>query len=176
MKIFSQKGMTLVEVAAASTLALLLTGGVFAFANFAHNAQYEYQSNVELTNDARLVLDKMIWGENIAGQVNRRGMSEAAAGTILSATSFRYTDKDGTLHTIRLNAGNIEYQYGGNAWRTLLDANGTLAYDPAKYTMSLSFTAPAVPNSVNVRVVVGKKILSRWYYGSAATQVFYRNT
>ncbi len=174
----NQKGMTLTELLVASGFCLMLTAGVFAFASFFTNAQYEYQSHVELTNDARLVLERMVWGNKISTQANRRGIAEAATGTIVSATQFRYFDRDGAQHTLRLNSGNIEYQYGSaGAWNTLLDANGSsLAYDATKYTMSLAFTAPVNPNSVNVRVVVGKKILSKWYYGSATTQVFYRNS
>jgi hypothetical protein len=168
--------MTLTELLVASTFGLLLTSGVFAFASFFTNAQYEYQSHVELTNNARLVLEKMVWGSKVLGQANRRGIAEAAAGTITSATQFDYTDLNGTLHTVRLNNGNVEYRFGaGGAWGTLLDANGAASYDPTKYTMSLAFTQPLNPNSVNVRVVVGKKILEKWYYGSASTQVFYRN-
>lgn len=177
MRIRCQKGMTLTELLVASTFGLLLTSGVFAFSSFFTNAQYEYQSHVELTNDARIVLEKMVWGEKIAGNANRRGIAEAASGTITSATQFDYTDVSGAAHTLRLNSGNVEYRYGsGGAWRTLLDANGSsVSYDPSRYTMSLAFTQPTNPNSVNVRVVVGKKILSKWYYGSATTQVFYRN-
>ena len=176
-RLLNQKGMTMVELLVASTFAVLLTSGIYAFASFFTNAQYEYQSHVELTNDARLVLERMVWGNKLSTQANRRGIAEAATGTIVSATQFRYNDKDGAQHTLRLNSGNIEYQYGtAGTWNTLLDANGTAAYDATKYTMSLAFTQPVNPNSVNVRVVVGKKILSKWYYGSAATQVFYRNS
>ena len=70
----------------------------------------------------------------------------------------------------------MEYQWGGTGWRTLLDANGSAVYDPSRYTMSLAFSQPVNPNSVNVQVVVGKKILNKWFYGSAQTQVFYRNS
>ena len=171
----SQRGMTITELLVASAFGLYLTAGVFAFSSFFTNAQYEYQSHIELTNDARLVLDKMVWGDKLAGQANRRGIAEASTGTLTSASQFDYTDVSGVAHTIRLNGGNIEYRYGAaGTWQTLLDANGSPVYDPTKYTMSLAFTQPANPNSVNVRVV-GKKILSKWYYGSVATQVFYRN-
>lgn len=161
----------------ASVFVLMLTSGLFAFASFFTNAQYEYQSHVELTNDARIVLEKMVWGDKLAAQANRRGIAEAATGVITSLSQFDYTDRDGQAHTIRLNAGNVEYRYGAaGTWRTLLDPNGaSLSFDPSRYTMSLQFTQPLNPNSVNVRVVVGKRILQKWYYGSASTQVFYRN-
>lgn len=177
MRTFSEKGMTVTELLVASTFALFLTMGVFAFASFFRSAQHEYQSHVELTNDARLILETMVWGEKLAGQANRRGISEAAVGTITSATQFDYTDINGAQHTLRLNSNTVEYRYGAaGAWNSLLDPNGTsVANDPTRYTMSLAFTDPATPNSVNVEVVVGKRILDRWYYGSAATQVFYRN-
>lgn len=176
----NKNGMTLTELLVASTFGLWLTAGVFAFGSFFTNAQYEYQSHVELTNDARLILEKMVWGYRDSGQANRRGIAEAVSGTIVSATQFRYTDVSGVQHTIRLTSGTIEYQRGsGGSWTTLLDPNGSAAYDASKYTTSLSFTAPTNPNSVNVRVVVGKRIrnnnTNKWFYGSAGTQVFYRN-
>lgn len=172
----SQKGMTVTELLVASTFTLFLTAGTFSFASFFSNAQYEYQSNVELTNDARQLIEKMVWGPRISGQANRRGIAEAASGTIVSATQFRYNDISGTQHQLRWNSGNIEYQRGsGGAWNTILDANGTAAYDATKYTTTVNFTQPANANSVLVKVVVGKSILGRWYYGSASTQVFYRN-
>lgn len=176
MRITSEKGMTMVELLVASTFALFMTAGVVSFTSFFNNAQYEYKSHVELTNDARLIIEKMVWGQKLATQVNRRGISEAVSGTITSATQFDYTDLNSTQHTIRLNSGNIEYRYGtAGGWNTLLDPNGTTSYDPTQYTTSLSFTQPTNPNSVIVRVTVGKRILNRWYYGSATTQVYYRN-
>ncbi len=170
------KGMTAAELLVASTISVFLTLGLFAFASFVQNAKHEYQSNIELTNNARSILEKMVWGHRATGQATRRGIAEAVTGTIVSASQFQYTDIAGVQHTLRVTSGSIEYQRGSGAtWVTLLDPNGAAAYDATKYTTSLVFTAPVNPNSVNVRVVVGKKILDRWYYGSAASQVFYRN-
>ena len=172
----SQKGMTVTELLVASTFTLFLTAGVFSFASFFSNAQYEYQSNVELTNDARQLIEKMAWGPKIAAQANRHGIAEAVSGTIVSPTQFSYNDINGITHTLRWNTGTIQYQWGTNgAWTTILDANGAAAYDATKYTTTVNFTQPTNPNSVLVKVIVGKNILGRWYYGSAATQVFYRN-
>ena len=172
----SQKGMTLTELLVALTFSLFLTLGVYSFTSFMNNAQYTYQSNVELTNDARQIVEKLVWGYKSAAAVNRRGIAEAVQGTIVSASQFNYTDVNGTVHTIRLNSGNIEYQRGANqAWTTLLDPNGSAAYDATKYTTNIVFTQPATANSVLLKVTVGKSILGRWYYGSASTQVFYRN-
>ncbi len=168
--------MTVTELLVALTFSLFLTAAVYSFASFFNNAQYEYQSNVELTNDARQIIEKMVWGHKLAASANRRGIAEAVTGTIVSPTQFSYSDVNGTTHTLRWNSGNIEYQRGnGQAWSTLLDANGALAYDATKYTTTVNFSQPTNPNSVLVKVIVGKNILGRWYYGSAATQVFYRN-
>ncbi len=170
--------MTLPEVLMASVFALLLTGSVFAFANFLNYSKWEYAANLELSNDARVILEKMVFGAKQAGQVNRRGVIEAVSGTINSTTQFTYVDMSGVQHSLRLNNGNIEYQPGVNAaWTTLLDPNGAAAYDPTSYTTSLRFLQPANPNSVQVQVVVGKrqKTSGRWNYGSASTQVFFRN-
>ena len=173
----SRNGMTITELLVASTFTLFLTAAVFSFASFFNNAQYEYQSNVELTNDARLLIEKMAWGPKLSTSANRRGIAEAVSGTIVSPTQFSYADISGTTHTLRWNSGNIEYQRGsGGAWNTLLDANGsTVAYDATKYTTTVNFTQPTNANSVLVKVIVGKNILGRWYYGSAATQIYYRN-
>jgi Tfp pilus assembly protein PilV len=172
----SQKGLTVTELLVAVTFSLFLTMGVYAFSSFMNNAQYEYQSNVELTNDARQIVDRLVWGQKLTTSANRRGIAEAVTGTIVSPTQFSYNDVNGTVHTVRLNNGNIEYQRGtGQTWNTLLDPNGALAYDPSKYTTSISFTQPATANSVLLKVSVGKSILGRWYYGSASTEVFYRN-
>lgn len=177
MRILSNKrGMTAAELLVASVISVFLTLGLFSFASFVQNSKHEYQSNIELTNDARSILEKMVWGHRASGQATRRGIAEAVSGTIVSASQFQYTDVSGVAHTLRVTSGTIEYQRGtGAAWTSLLDPNGAAAYDATKYSTSLIFTTPTNPNSVNVRVVIGKKILSKWYYGSASSQVFYRN-
>lgn len=178
MKLFrDQKGMTVAEILVASAFGLFLTAGVVAFASFFERSQHEYRTTVELTNDARLVMERMVWGAKLAGQTNRRGIAEAVSGSIVSPTQFQYTDVDGAVHSLRVNSGTVEYQYGSaGAWNTLLDPNGaSRSYDANMYTTSLSFTQPANNNSVVVRVVIGRKILDRWHYGSSSTQVFYRN-
>ncbi len=172
----SQKGMTVTELLVAATFSLFLTMSVFAFTSFMGNAQNEYKSNVELTNDARLIIERLVWGHKLSTSANRRGIAEAVSGTIVSASQFSYVDVNATTHTIRLNNGNIEYQRGaGQPWTTLLDPNGGAAYDATKYTTDLIFTQSTNPNSVLVKVIVGKNLLGRWYYGSASTQIFYRN-
>lgn len=174
MRMRGEKGMVLVELMMAGVFCVLLTAGTFAFASFFRQAQHEYRSHVELTNDARIVLEKMVWGEKVVGQAERRGIAEAASGTITSPTQLDYTDRSGVQHTLRLNGDDIEYRLGSaGAWRTILDPGGS--GDPAQYTTSLAFVQPLTPNSVEVRVVVGKKILDKWYYGSVSTHVFYRN-
>lgn len=175
MRISNRKGMTLPELMVAATYATLMMTSLYAFASFFANAKFEYQANVEVTNLARKAIDKMVWGSRLPGEVERRGIAEAASGTINSSTQFTYTDLSAQSHIVRLNSGDIQYQRNGGAWQTLLDPNGNAAYDSTKVSTSLEFTQPANLNSVDVRVVVGKKIMNRWYYGSAETTVFYRN-
>ena len=164
------------ELLVALTFSLFLTLVVYSFSSFMNNAQYEYQSNVELTNDARQIIEKLVWGHKLAASADRQGIAEAVSGNINSANQFSYSDVNATVHTIRWNNGNIEYQRGAaQAWTTLLDPNGGAAYDATKYTTNIVFTQPNTANSVLVKVIVGKSILGRWYYGSASTQVFYRN-
>lgn len=122
-------------------------------------------------------MEKMVWGFRAAGQTERRGIAEASTGTIVSVNEFRYLDTSGTQHTLRLNNGVVEYQRGSaGVWTEILDINGSEAHDPAKYSTQIRFTQPANVNSVNIQVVVGKKILDKWQYGSASTQVYFRNS
>ncbi len=167
--------MTLVEVMIASVFSVLLMGTIVLSAHLLRNAQYQYQTNIELTKDARVVMDKMIWGVSQTGQPNRRGIIEAVSA-VVAANQIDYTDISGTVHTLRQNNGNIEYRRGANgAWAVLLDPNGTPAFDPTKYSTSLSFSQTN-SKAVTINLTLGKTIKGNWYYVSLSTQASFRNS
>ncbi len=169
--------MTAAELVIAVFVSLFLTLGLFSFSSFFNQVQHEYNANIRLTNDARIVMEQLVWGYRAAGQTTRHGIAEATSGTIVNANEFRYTDVSAIQHTIRLNNGRVEYQRGVSAaWTTLLDVNGSEAQDATKYSTQVVFSQPVNANSVNLQVVVGKNILGKWHYGSASTQVYFRNS
>lgn len=175
MKRFDQKGATLVEMMVTVLLFAALGASVFGFAVFCQAASFEMQTNLKLTNDARLLVEKMAWGVRQAGQVNRRGIAEAVSAVLPSAGQIDYTDVDGTVHSIRVSSGNVEYRRGAaGAWTKLLDPNGAAAFDAAKYSTSLKFSQTN-PRAVTINLVLGKTVRGRWYYASIATQVAFRN-
>ena len=139
--------MTAAELVVAVFISMFLTLGLFSFTTFFNQVQHEYNANIRLTNDARIIMEKMVWGFRAAGQTERRGIAEASTGTIVSANEFRYLDISGTQHTLRLNGGVVEYQRGsGGAWTELLDINGSEVHDPSKYSTQIRFTQPTNVN------------------------------
>lgn len=139
-------------------------------------AKKEFSSHLDMTNQSRIMLDRMAYGYQQSGQSNRRGIAEAVSATLPSSSQIDYTDISSVVHSIRLNSGNIEYRRGSlGTWQTLLDPNGTtVAWDSTKYSTSLTFTQ-TVPTSVVVKLVLGRKIKGRWYYASATTEIAFRN-
>jgi hypothetical protein len=167
--------MTIVELMIGSTLSVLLMGTILLSIFLLKNAQYQYQTNVELTQNTRVVMEQMIWGIIEQGQANRRGIIEAVSATV-SPGQIDYTDTNAVVHSIRQNNGNIEYRRGAaGMWTTLLDPNGQLAFDPAQYSTSLSF-AQTNPRAVTINLTLGKNIRGRWHYASLSTQVAFRNS
>ena len=171
----SQRGVTLVEGMIASMLFLLLAASIFSFGYFCQNASYEAQTNVQLTNEARILVEKMAWGLHQAGQANRRGICEAVSVSFPSASQIDYTDINGTVHSVRVNGGNVQYRRGTNgAWQALLKPSGSAAFDAAQYSTSLNFSQTN-PRAVQINLVLGRTIRGRWYYASISTQVAFRN-
>ncbi|OGW82569.1 MAG: hypothetical protein A3C47_04360 [Omnitrophica bacterium RIFCSPHIGHO2_02_FULL_51_18] len=166
--------MTLVETMVAGALSVVLLGSVFFCNYLLERSGYEYSTNIEITTKARQVVEQMVWGKNVVGTANRRGIAEARTA-VITPTQIDYMDVDGIQHSVRQNNGNIEYRRtAGGTWSILLDPNGQPAYDPTKYTTNLSFTQ-TTPDAVVVRLVLGKNFRGRWHYGSISTQVAFRN-
>lgn len=165
----------------AASISVFILTSVLSFVYFFKQAQYEYQTKVKLTNDARLIIDKLVWGVKQAGVAERRGISEAVRILplpVAGASQLDYFDVDGTQHTIRYNNGNIQYRRGVNgAYITLLDPNGTPGFDPNVNSVNILFLQPASnARLVIVNIILGQTLQGRWYYASLSTQVFLRNS
>ncbi len=167
MRLHSEHGMTLVETLFAGAISILLLSSIAAFGFLVQKAKVEYQANVEITTDARTVLEQMIWGRRLGGQVNRRGVIEAVTATV-ALRQVDYTDIDGTTHSIRQNGGNIEYRRGTMGGWTVLSN-----LDPARYSTDLRFSQTN-PRAVQIRLILGKNMKGVWHYASLSTQVSFR--
>ncbi len=167
--------MTLVEVMVASIISGFLIASIVACGYLLNNAKYQYQTNVELTSNARIALEQMVWGVRPSGQPDSRGIAEAVSA-VVTEKQIDFTDVDGSLNSVRQNNGNIEYRRGaGGAWITLLDPNGAADFDATKYYVDLDFIQNIDSRLVQVNFVLGKSIRGRWYYASLTTQVAFRN-
>jgi hypothetical protein len=169
--------MTFLECLAALSISVFILASIFSFVVLFSRLQYEYEINIKLTNDARQVIDKLVWGTRAAGQPQRRGISEASQA-VVAANQIDYVDAEGVTHTVRSSNGNIEYRRGTTgAFKTLLDPNGTPAFDPSVYSTSLTFSqANGNPRTVAINLIMGKRLQGRWYYASLSTTVFFRNS
>lgn len=167
MRLDSERGMTLVEMLFAAAISVLLLSSIVAFGFLVQKAKAEYQANVEITTDARTVLEQMVWGRHLGGQANRRGIIEAVTATV-SLRQIDYTDVDGTTHSVRQNGGNIEYRRGTiGAWKALSNL------DTTRYSTDLRFTQTN-PRAVQVQLVFGKNVKGVWRYASLSTQIAFR--
>ena len=125
--------MTLVELIFGIVIFFILSIGIFSFSYQFDKMRYEFQTNGNLTNQTRSVLEQIIWGLRLDDTAERRGVWTANGLTITSATQIAYTDTSGVTHRLRQNGQNIEYQRGTNAWVTLYDPNGVLKSDASRY-------------------------------------------
>lgn len=168
----------LMEVIITTVLSTFLLLTLFASSSMMLNASHEYRRNVKLVNDARVAIDKIVWGTRAAGVANRRGIAEAVTSTVvINPTQIDYQDKDGVSHTYRLNNGNIEYKRANGAYETIYDANGALANNAAVNKTDLKFTQDvANVNYVTIDLILGEQISGRWYYASLSTKVAFRNS
>lgn len=156
-------------------LMTILSSALFLSVNLLQEAAYERAATVDLTNKARAVVERMIWGVRLdPGTVERRGIIEAASA-VVTPTQIDYTDIDGDTHSIRSNNDRIEYRFDNGAWTALMDVGGAQAFDAAQYSTTLRFSQTN-PRVVEIRLVVGKTIKGRWQYASVSTQAFLRNT
>lgn len=148
-----------------------MTAGLLVFTSMIQKMQYEYGTSIRLSNQARMAMEKIIWGTHVAATPDRHGIWEAQAYDIVSPTQFTYTDMNGAVHGIRLNGLKVETQAAaGLPWVSVLDLKG----DATKDSLALNFTETR-PNVVQIRMVLGERVIGRWQYASLSTQVDVRN-
>lgn len=155
-------------------IVMFMTAGLLMFTTLFKQLQYEYGMTVKLTNDGRILLNKMVWGTRAQAQANREGIWEARTFQIVSPVQLLYTDTSGATHEVRRNGLKVETRLDGGPWMTLYDANGAAVDDPTSYFLSLDFSQ-LLNDVIQIRMVLGQRMVGRWYYASLATQVFTRN-
>ncbi len=149
-----------------------MTAGLLVFTTMMQRMQYEFGTSIRLSNEARAAMEKIVWGTRAAGGApDRHGIWEAQAYNVVSPTEFSYTDMLGAVHGIRLNGLKVETRANPlAAWVPVLDLQG----DPTKDSLALDFTETR-PNVVQIRLVLGERVVGRWQYASLSTQVDVRN-
>lgn len=126
---------------------------------------------MELIQQAQTTLDKMVWGYGDP----RKGIYDATSLTFTSPTQLDYDDLDGDSHTIRLDDQAVEYSGSNDDPRTYFDPNGEEYDDNAEDTSTdLTFTQIGT-KTVQIDLVLGKRVQGRWLYASLSTKVFCRN-
>lgn len=172
----SRSGMTLVETMFAVLLTVMICAGIWSVSTFVERLRAQDEIQMEITNDARLAMEKILWGFKPDNDPNaqRDGVREAASFTIQDGgTRLSYTDATGAVRQIRLNGTRIEYTEPNLAagWVTL--------YAPpagADAVTDLEFSnSPASADVVVAELVIGRRVRERWFYASIQSKVFARN-
>jgi Tfp pilus assembly protein PilE len=173
--IHSRSGMTLTEVVFTAAILAMLVLSITASAHMINVSKYDTRSNTLMTDKARLLMDRMVWGRRAVGGTSRMAISEATNLNFNSASQLSYRQGTATWHSIRQNGLNIEYQPDANAaWQTIYDPDGSGSNDTSHFSTSLSFSQ-TTPNAVIINLRLGTMYQGRWYYASSSTQVFLRN-
>jgi hypothetical protein len=167
--------MTLTEVVFTAAILAMLVLSITASAHMINVSKYDTRSNSLVTDSARLLMDRMVWGRRAPAGASRMAISEATNLTFDSASQLSFRQGTATWHSIRQNGLNIEYRPDANAaWQTIYDPDGAGANDTSHYSTSLSFSQ-TTPNAVIINLRLGTMYRGRWYYASSSTQVFLRN-
>ena len=169
----NRRGMTLTEVAFTmaifSYFAIVTLSAVSAFHKMNSRDIYEKQ----LLNQARIVMEKVVWGPGMKNSVERDGIGEAVSYQIAGNT-FRYTLPDGVSRSIVQSQDELTFHKAAKQ-TTLYDPNGVnTPPEPQKYSTTLTFTQLAL-SVLQVDLVLGKKEGGKWHYASLSTAVSLRN-
>lgn len=153
----------------------LLLMGIYTYLFTFNSMRSRYSTDLEITNEARAVLEKMVWGVAGGAGDERHGIWEAQSLSVVSDTQLDYTDPDGGDHTIRVNNQSIEMETEPGEWTTIYDPNGEGVVDDAsEATTSVIFTTIS-SRIVQIQLVLAKNINGGWHYASLSTQVHARN-
>lgn len=171
----SERGLTLVEVMVSVFIFSLLMGSVFSVSAVLQRLAHEYQTNVALAADARMLMEKMVLNANDPDEPQRHGLREARGFAILSPSEIEFEDKGGQMRRLRSNGHNMELKRGGGPWKKLHVRKGKKSEgEDHLHSTSIEFTQ-IQPDVIEIKLVVGKKIIERWFYVPMVTKVQARN-
>lgn len=126
-----------------------------------------------LMNQARIVMEKVIWGAGLTGESSRDGIAEAASYQIAGNT-FHYTLPDGDERLIVQSQDELTF-HKRNRRTTIYDPNGAdNPPEPQKYSTQLTFTETS-PGVLRVQLVLGERKNGVWEYASLSSAVALRN-
>lgn len=170
----SQGGHTLAELMVSLVLFIFLTTGVLYFIDGFKTMMRDTQTRMHLLNESRQLLEKMLWGVQPPFEPERHGIWEAQSLTVVNSATLNYRGLDGVNRTLRLSGQNVVYDVPGNAAYVIYDPNGADPDDTTEYDVSLNFSQ-TIPQTVEIEIVLGQRIVGRWHYASISTQVALRN-
>lgn len=171
----SRSGMTLLEMMFAVLITVMICGAIWGVSNFVERLRAQDEIRMEITDEARGAMEKILWGYRPAGDSNaqRDGVREARSYQILDGgTRLTFTDTTGAVRQVRLTGTNIEYMEPGMAtWARLY---APPAGEPAQTTLLFS-NSNASADVVVVELVIGRRVQDRWFYASLQSKVLVRN-
>jgi hypothetical protein len=157
----------------AFVLAGLLTTGLAYVVHMFSNMKFEIQSEINLTNNARLIIDRMVWGVTDADD-DRRGIWQARDFEIIDENELNFTDVDGDACILQVNGLQVEYIENDEDPVMLYDPTQNGALPIEQFSTDVIFTQ-TTPNVIQIQIVLGERVQDRWFFGSVSTHVAVRN-
>lgn len=103
--IYTRKGFTVIEFLIASTIMVLVTGGIMAIFLMSMNTWKEGSAQLVLQRKASMVMEKIVRGVD-----GENGVREAGSISIPSSDTIRYTSGiDGTERSFYLSTSDLMY-------------------------------------------------------------------
>jgi hypothetical protein len=165
-------GYSVAEVMVAVAIFSFLSLTFHSVSSFAVRMKTEDRIQNELLNDARILMEKVIWGMGVPGEDERSGFAEAVTWDV-NGNTVQYTLPDGVQRRIVQSQDELTYHSQGVQY-DLYDPNGAAPPEPQKYDTQLTFVQ-VLPNVVEVQIVLGRNHAGRWYHATLASQVALRN-
>ncbi len=171
-----RSGMTLLEAMFALLLTGMICAALWGVTTFVEKLRAQDEIRMEMTDKARLAMEKMLWGFKPDNDPNaqRDGIREAASFAIQDGgTRLSFTDPDGVTRQLRLNGTAVEYTEPNlpQGWETVYappagaDAQTTLMFRNSNDSADV----------VVVELVIGRRVRERWFYASLQSKVLVRN-
>jgi prepilin-type N-terminal cleavage/methylation domain-containing protein len=169
----NERGMTLTELVFAMAIFSFFAIVTLSSVSAVTKMNAKDVNDRELLNEARIVMERIIWGPKVDGETTRDGVVEAEDYSITNST-FQYTLPDGDNRRIVRSQDELTFHKPGEQV-TLYDPNGEgNPPEPQNYSTSLTFTE-VEENILRIDLVLGKLKNGRWYYASLSTRVALRN-